>query len=295
MRLDNQRRSSNLEDRRGARGFRLGGGGMRLPIGRGGIGLGGLALLLLLAWCAGINPLALLGGAGDTYAYDPRSAAPVQSTPAEAAQVDFVRAVLGATEDTWGEVMPRAFGQNYQQPTLVLFRDGVRSACGLADTAVGPFYCPGDQRLYLDLSFFDALQRRLGAGGDFARAYVIAHEVGHHVQNLTGSNRRLQALHARGDEAAARRESVLVELQADYFAGVFAHHAAANGLLEVGDYEEAIGAARAVGDDTLQRRATGQVMPEQFTHGSAAQRMEWFRRGYESGDPKAHDPFREAR
>lgn len=302
MRLDDQRRSSNIEDQRGAGGGSRGGGnpfgGMRVPMGRGGLGIGGLLLLLALAWFAGINPLQMLGldspGAGSA-AYDPGSAAPARSTPEEDAQIDMVRVVLATTEDCWDGLFTAKFGKPYERPDLVLFREGVRSACGFADTAVGPFYCPGDNKVYLDLEFFDDLRRKLGAGGDFAQAYVIAHEVGHHVQNLLGTNRRVQALQSRGNEAAFNRESVHLELQADYFAGVWAHFVKQRGLLEVGDFEEAIAAAYAVGDDTLQKRATGRVMPERFTHGTAAQRQKWFRLGFETGDPTARDPFKEER
>jgi predicted metalloprotease len=305
MRLDDQRRSANIEDRRVAGGAqgpgRPFGGGMRLPIGRGGLGLGGLLLLLVVAWFAGFNPLQLLGldppvatsGTGHSAALDPRSQTESRSTPAEDAQVDMVRVVLATTEDCWGQLFPDKFGRAYEQPRLVLFRDGVRSACGFADTAVGPFYCPGDNQVYLDLAFFDDLRKELGAGGDFAQAYVIAHEVGHHVQNLIGTNRRVQALQGRASETEFHGESVNLELQADYFAGVWAHYVKARGLLEVGDYEEAIAAAHAVGDDTLQKRATGRVMPEKFTHGTAAQRQKWFRLGFETGDPTARDPFKE--
>jgi predicted metalloprotease len=199
--------------------------------------------------------------------------------------------VLKDTEDVWGELFA-SMGKTYQAPRLILFTGQVESACGSASSAVGPFYCPGDAQVYLDTEFFDDLHRRFGAPGDFAEAYVIAHEVGHHVQNLLGVSGRVQSLRRQMGEAEANRLSVRLELQADFFAGVWAHHAqAAKQILEAGDIEEALSAATAIGDDRLQRQARGTVTPDAFTHGTSEQRMRWFRRGFESGDPNACDTF----
>ena len=298
MRFENQPESSNVEDRRGdgpaygGGGNPFGGGGMRLPMGRGGMGLGGLVVLLVVAWFAGINPLQLLSGNYTPGYSQPHT--PARATAGEEQLKSFVSKVLATTETCWSELFPRHFQRRYELPTLTLFREAVASACGNQSSAVGPFYCPGDAHLYIDLSFLDEMGRTLGAAGDFAQAYVVAHEVGHHVQNLLGTSRRVDAV--RGSEAERNRASVLLELQADYYAGVWAHYVNTrmpSVKLDVGDYEEAIRAAQAVGDDVLQKRATGRVVPEKFTHGTAAQRSKWFRLGFESGDPQAHDPFRE--
>ena len=308
MRFENQPGSGNIEDQRGGGAPRrggnpFGGGGMRIPMGRGGgMGLGGLVVMLLVAWMLGINPLTFLGGGGgggyDNSSYAAQSQTPLRETAEEQRLRQFVSQVLATTEECWGTVFREKFGREYEMPKLVLFRDGVNSACGFAESAVGPFYCPGDSKVYIDLSFLDEMGRTLGAKGDFAQAYVVAHEVGHHVQNLLGTNRQVSSLRTRGaSEREQNRASVQLELQADYFAGVWAHYVdrrmKGRVTLEVGDYDEAIAAAQAVGDDTLQRRATGRVVPEKFTHGSAAQRSKWFKLGYETGDPTAHDPFKE--
>jgi predicted metalloprotease len=297
MQFEDQTESDNIEDRRGEAPPMAGGhgfGGFHLPFGRG-MGLGGLLILLAVAWLGGIDPRQLLHGpVAPTQHSAPRGAA--SSSPAEAARKKFVGQVLRTTERCWHDLFPRHWNRRYEEPKLVLFRDAVRSACGVAGASVGPFYCPGDSKVYLDLAFFDEMANTLGARGDFAQAYVIAHEVGHHVQNLLGSSRRVQALRGRASEAEQNRASVQLELQADYFAGVWAHyvkHQLPDVTLDADDYEEAITAARAVGDDTLQRRATGSVMPEKFTHGTAAQRSKWFGLGFASGDPTAHDPFRD--
>jgi predicted metalloprotease len=298
MDWQNQRRSENVEDRRGAgggfgRGFSFPGlGGGR---GRGGaMGLGGLLVIVVIALLFGVNPLHLLTGGGAAHAVEPEPVRPAVSSPAEEQQVEFVKVVLATTEDAWHELMQK-LGTRYVEPRLVLFRDGVRSACGFAETAVGPFYCPADARVYLDLAFFDDLRRELGAGGDLAQAYVIAHEVGHHVQNLLGTTEKVHALRGRVGEREYNQASVRLELQADYFAGVWAHHAQKRGLLQPGDVDEALRAAAAVGDDRLQRRARGHVVPESFTHGTSEQRARWFRLGFESGDPTRHDPFKAER
>jgi predicted metalloprotease len=286
MRWQGEEGSGNVEDRRGEA---MPVGGMRFPGGGGGMGIAGILVLVVIGLLTGINPLDLLNG-GQGVSAQPT---PVQSGPGEEQQKQFVSVVLRKTETTWGEIFQSRFQRRYEEPHLVLFRGSVQSACGFADAAVGPFYCPGDRKLYLDFAFFDDMQRKLGAPGDFAEAYVIAHEVGHHVQNQLGISDKVQSLRARSNEVEGNRASVHLELQADYFAGVWAHYARQQGLLETGDVEEAMGAAAAVGDDRLQQRARGYVVPESFTHGSSAQRAKWFRLGLETGDPTAHDPFKE--
>lgn len=272
---------SNLEDRRGSSGGR--GFGRAAPI-----GIGGLLLLLVLSWATGTNFLQLVdtgGGAG----YVPESSGPVEATPAEQRMAQFVDAVAGDTQDTWG----RLLGDRYQRVPTVLFRDATSTACGQGAAETGPFYCPADGKVYLDLSFFDDLSQRFGAPGDFAQAYVIAHEYGHHVQNLLGYNERVG-----NDRAGANSAAVALELQADCFAGVWGHEASQGGRfergkveLDPGDAEEGLRAAAAIGDDRLQKMAQGRVQPERFTHGTSAQRVEWFRRGFTTGDPRQCDAF----
>ena len=246
-----------------------GGGGM---IRTGGLGIGGILVLLVLSYVFGIDPLSLLSpDQSSSGGYTSAPGQPVTPSSDEAAQ--FAQKILGDTEDTWGQILARS-GQRYPPPTLVLFSDSVDSACGFSSSAVGPFYCPGDRKVYLDLTFFRELDRRFGAPGDFAQAYVIAHEVGHHVQNLFG------ALQNGGGNA----QSVRQELQADCLAGVWGHSASTRGVLEAGDVEEGLRAASAIGDDTLQRRSTGHVMPESFTHGSSADRVASFKRGFDGGE-----------
>lgn len=296
-----RRQSSNVEDRRGAGGRNpFGRGGVRIPIGRGGvrragggIGIGGIILILVISWVLGINPLTLLSG-GDigldggapAGRYEEQTGRP----PADDQTTAFIRTVLAETEDTWNGIF-QASGETYREPTLVLFSGQVQSACGFASAATGPFYCPGDQRVYLDTSFFQELKQQFGAAGDFAEAYVIAHEVGHHVQNLIGVLPRFNQSRQRMSEVEANRMSVRVELQADCFAGVWAKFTDQKGLLEQGDLEEALNAAQQIGDDTLQKRSQGYVVPESFNHGTSAQRMDWFRRGFENGDVNACDTF----
>lgn len=275
-------RSTNLEDRRGARG--------RLPGGAGGIGIGGLLVVLVLALLTKQNPLALLGvaeqlGGGTTAA---ETAAPL-ADPAEERQVEFVSFVLDDAQAMWAELLPR-LGTEYRDARLVLFRDAVQSACGRAASSTGPFYCPGDEKVYIDLAFYNDLAERFGAPGDFAEAYVLAHEVGHHVQNLLGTNAAVSRAQSQRPELA-NALSVRLELQADCYAGVWGARAAADGRLERGDLEEGLTAAAAVGDDRLQREATGRVHPESFTHGSSAERVRWFRRGFDGGDPATCDTF----
>jgi uncharacterized protein len=270
------RRSDNIEDRRG-----MGGGGTLVAGG----GIGSL-ILILLALYFGIDPGVLL----QSDESPPAVQAPAGS-PGQADEKEFVAVVLGDTEDTWGDLF-RQMGRYYRQPKLVLFTDAVQSACGMAGAAVGPFYCPSDQKLYLDLGFFRALRERFHAPGDFAQAYVIAHEVGHHVQTLLGITDNVAPARQRGG-GQANAVSVRVELQADCFAGIWAHHAReSRDILEEGDLEEALNAASAIGDDTLQRQARGRVVPETFTHGSSKQRVAWFARGFETGDLRQCDTFR---
>ena len=285
MRWQGGRRSSNVEDRRGSglgRPLALGGGAASIVV----------ALLVLLL---GGDPSELgLGGGEDPRSVDGTGGSGQPLAPRQEELKDFVSVVLADTEDTWPEVLAPV-GVQYAQPRLVLFTDAVQSACGFQESAVGPFYCPPDRRVYLDLGFFDELDRRFGAPGDFAQAYVVAHEVGHHVQNLLGISRQVQSLRGRLSPEEANALSVLQELQADCFAGIWAHHAQRQRqLLESGDVEEGLAAASAIGDDTLQRRAQGYVVPESFTHGSSEQRVTWFRRGLEQGTLEACDTFGDA-
>jgi len=283
MRWKLGRRSTNIEDRRGVRvgpgsGLRLGGGAVLL-----------IAVVALLMGGDPGRILEILEQPQVTVSEEPGSGPP--AGPANDEQADFVAAVLGDTEDTWEQVLAEA-GRRYQPPRLVLFSDAVQSACGLGSAAVGPFYCPGDRKVYIDLAFFRELDERFGAPGDFARAYVIAHEVGHHIQNLLGIADQVSRLSARLGAAERNALSVRQELQADCFAGVWGHHAGKQrDLLEQGDVEEGLDAAAAIGDDRLQRRAGGYVQPESWTHGSSAQRVRWFRRGLELGRVGECDTF----
>jgi predicted metalloprotease len=275
------RRSDNVEDA----GDSGGGGGPSFGGGRG-LGIGGIILLAILGLVFYKDPTALLSGDGSV-APPQSQQAPRHAQTAEAndPQVDFVRAILGETEDTWGEIFA-ANGQQYEQPKLVLFRNGVRTACGSASSAVGPFYCPGDHRVYLDLGFFQQMQQQLHESGDFARAYVIAHEVGHHVQNLVGVFDKVNEARRRGARMeGANGLSVRQELQADCFAGVWANHSQQRQhWLQQGDIESALNAATAIGDDKLQEQAQGRVVPDSFTHGTSQQRVHWFTVGFQSGD-----------
>ena len=268
----------NVQDMRGRSG------GMRV----GSLGVGGLLVALVLSWLTGVDFLSLLSGGASPDAV--ATTGQVESTPQEERMVDFVDVVAGDTQAMWQKLL----GNDYQSTQVVLFRDAINSACGFAQAATGPFYCPSDRKVYLDLGFFRELSERFGAPGDFAQAYVIAHEFGHHVQNLLGLTDRVQ----QDRRAGANSASVALELQADCFAGLWGHTASRQGRfeagqveLEPGDAEEALRAAASIGDDRLQRMSTGRVAPERFTHGSSAQRMEWFRRGFESGDPKRCDAF----
>ena len=282
------RRSENIEDRRSADGRPIGYGRARAVGGVGGVGA---IAIVVLALFLGVDPTILLEGGqigGSPVSYAPPSSR-IDGTPDE--RKEFLAVVLADTEETWHGLFG-ASGRRYEEPKLVLFSGAVQSACGFAQAAVGPFYCPGDRKLYLDLSFFEDLSRRFGAPGDFAQAYVIAHEVGHHVQALLGISQRVHAARARQSPAEANAMSVRLELQADCFAGVWAHHAdRVRGIVEGGDLEEALNAASAIGDDRLQRQGRGYISPDSFTHGTSAQRAGWFRRGFSGGDPQACDTF----
>ena len=294
MKWEGNRESDNVEDRRGSPGG--GGGGLG---GLGGLlgallgsrlGVGVVAVALLGGWALGINPLtmlSLLSGEGGTQVQQE----PAQHYPADDRMAKFVSTVLADTEDVWTDVFAKG-GASYQRPTLVLFRNATDTRCGQGQSAMGPFYCPADQKVYIDLSFYETLQKRLGAPGDFAQAYVIAHEVGHHVQNLLGISGKMQQMRGKVSQTEYNALSVRLELQADCLAGVWAHHAnAARQLLEQGDVEEAMNAAAKIGDDALQSAGGGHVVPESFTHGSSAQRQRWFRTGLEGGSVKGCDTF----
>lgn len=292
MRLDDQGESSNVEDRRGSGGGFGGLGGGGLSFGGRGLGIGGIIIVGIIALIFGINPLTLLGGGGGGVpAPQQQIGQPQVSGPSAAGDESgrFVRRVLKTTEDSWGRIFPEQVGQPYQVPTLVLFSGSVRSACGSASSASGPFYCPGDQKVYLDTSFFDELGQRFGAPGDFAAAYVIAHEIGHHIQTQLGISGQVRQAQQRASERDGNALQVRMELQADCLAGVWAKANA--GLLEQGDVEEALTAAQAIGDDRLQRQAQGMVVPDSFTHGSSEQRARWLRRGMESGTIASCDTF----
>jgi predicted metalloprotease len=278
-------RSSDLEDRRGSGGGfgGFGGGGMRM-------GLGGALVLLVLSLVFKQNFFALLSGGGAADAGDPTAAGPVASTPEEEKRVDFVSFVLDDAQNTWAKLFQDR-GKPYEHAKLVLFRDAIQSACGFAQAATGPFYCPGDEKVYIDLGFYDELQRRFGAPGDFAQAYVLAHELGHHVQRLMGTEAQVREAQQRQPDAA-NDLSVRLELQADCYAGVWGHETAQRDILEQGDVEEGLGAAAAVGDDRIQRMQGQGVHPEGFTHGSSEQRASWFKRGFQSGRPEDCDTFR---
>ena len=285
MKWERARQSQNVEDRRG-----------RGPVKAGGVGIGAILIALIGGWIFGIDPSQILGVIGGMQGTQ-QTQAPAPTPEEEAARANdprrqFVASILGETEDVWGTIFQQA-GKQYPAPTLVLYENAVSSACGQASSAVGPFYCPGDQQVYIDLSFFREMQRRLGGGGDFAEAYVIAHEVGHHIQTLTGVSQRV-------NDARRRRENVegdnglLVrqELQADCYAGMWAHHAQArHAWLEEGDIEEAMNTASAIGDDALQKQSGGRVVPDAFTHGTAQQRVRWFTQGFRSGQLGACDTF----
>ncbi|QXL85628.1 neutral zinc metallopeptidase [Comamonas sp. NLF-1-9] len=283
MRWEGERRSENVEDRRGAGGGGFGLGGRSLGI--------GAVVLALVGWGVfGINPLTtleLLSGGGA-----PQSAqVPAGQPPQDDRQAAFVSTVLASTEDVWTDIFRKGGGQ-YPAPRLVLFRGATPTACGTGQSAMGPFYCPGDHKVYLDMDFFDTMARQLGAPGVFARAYVVAHEVGHHVQTVLGTSAKVDGMRGRISEREQNALSVRLELQADCYAGVWAQHSQqAKGWLEQGDIASAVNAAEQIGDDTLQRKSSGVVRPDAFTHGSSAQRVRWFTQGYQSGSVQSCDTF----
>lgn len=276
MRWQGERESTNIEDRRGLGGKVAVGGGL------------GTLLLIVIALLFGADPRQLFQQAPDDRPSAVQTSRPQNGEEEELKQ--FVSVVLAKSEDVWHDVF-RQNGREYREPKLVLFTDQVRSACGIAGSAVGPFYCPADEKVYIDLSFYDELRQRFHAPGDFAQAYVVAHEVGHHVQKLLGISDRVEALQRRGSETEANELSVRLELQADFFAGVFARYVQNQGILEAGDIDEALRAASAVGDDRIQRETTGYVVPDSFTHGTSEQRLRWFKKGYDTGDIRQGDTF----
>jgi hypothetical protein len=271
MRWQGRRESGNIEDRRGM--------GMALPVGG---GIGGLVLLLLISALTDQNPIELITPSDESTA--------TSGVREDDPQAQFMSVVLADTEETWGQIF-NEHGRTYSPPTLVLFSDATQSACGAGSAAVGPFYCPEDRKVYLDLSFFRDLDQRFGAPGDFAQAYVVAHEVGHHVQVLTGVSQRVAAAREGASRGETNALSVRTELQADCYAGVWGHYAAARDLLEPGDAEEGLRAAAAIGDDRLQQQAQGRVVPESFTHGSSEDRVRWLKRGLDGGRMEACDTF----
>lgn len=276
MRWLGRRQSTNIEDRRGAVPRRVVGGGC------------GTIVIILIVWLLGGNPLELINNMSSS---DQSATSNYQATEAENQLVQFVAVVLGDTEDVWNTIFRRE-GKIYREPKLVLYTEAVQSACGFSSAATGPFYCPADEKLYIDLAFCEELQRRFQAPGDFALAYVIAHEVGHHVQNLMGINDQVMALRNRVSQREFNQLMVRLELQADFLAGVWAHHAQRmKNILEEGDIEEALNAARAVGDDRIQKRTQGYVVPDAFTHGTSEQRMRWFVKGFKTGDIRQGDTF----
>lgn len=290
MRWDDFRTSSNVEDRRG----------LPIPGGRGGLGIGTIVILGLVGWALGIDPRILIGGAemlnqGTSSGYQQQQQQGREGAPQDEAG-RFAAAILGNTEDVWKEVLPQQANRPYQAPKLVLFSGATRSGCGFAQSAMGPFYCPTDQTVYLDLSFFQDMKTRFRAGGDFAYAYVIAHEIGHHVENQLGILSRAQTRQREVGQPEANQISVRVELMADCLAGVWAHHSQQKwNAIEQGDVEQAIAAAQAIGDDRLQRQSQGTVVPDSFTHGSSEQRARWLMTGLKTGQVQACDTFRASR
>ena len=282
MKWEGQRQSDNVEDRRAGTGRRVGGRG---------IGLGTIVVALIAGWVFGINPLTVLGVLDGGGLAPSAGESPATAPPPGDRQAAFVSTVLADTEDVWRGVFSAA-GGTYQEPRLVLFRGSTPTACGTGQSASGPFYCPGDRKVYIDLAFFDTLAHQMGAPGDFAQAYVVAHEVGHHVQRLMGITDKVDGMRGRVPQAQMNAMSVRVELMADCLAGVWTHHSQkGKGWLEQGDVQEALNAASRIGDDTLQRQSQGSVVPETFTHGTSAQRMRWFQRGQQAGDMAQCDSF----
>ncbi len=293
MKWKGRRKSTNVDDRRGASsssssGSGLGGLnpmiiGLLLKLVTSKKGLIIVAVILGLMYFTGNNPLNFLTGNTNNQI----QSTSYKGTAKENELADFSATILADTEDIWNQII-----KNYREPTLVIFTGSVNSACGSASSSTGPFYCPGDEKLYIDLSFFQEMERKLNAPGDFAQAYVIAHEVGHHIQNITGVNRKVQSMRGKVSQTQYNKYSVMLELQADFYAGVWAHHSQRiNKMMESGDLEEALNAAHAIGDDRLQKNATGRVVPDSFTHGTSAQRMRWFKKGFDTGDVNQGDTF----
>ena len=288
MRIEDERQSENVEDMRGHRG----GAGGGFPIGGRGLSVGGVVLALVASWIFGIDPRYLLGMMdGAPVAQAPVSSSPAPRPPQDDPKAVFVSRVLATTEDTWTRIFAEA-GRRYEPPKLVLFNGSLPTACGMGQSAMGPFYCPGDTKVYIDLGFYDLMRQRFQAAGDFAEAYVIAHEVGHHVQNLLGLTREVDRQRGRVSQTQYNALSVRLELQADCFAGVWANRMnRTKPFLEAGDVEEAVRAATAIGDDALQKQSQGHVVPDSFTHGTSAQRVRWLRQGLETGDVNSCDTF----
>jgi predicted metalloprotease len=294
MKWKGNRKSTNIDDRRGASSSNSSGSGLgglspmiiglllKLVTSKKGLIIVGVVLAVM--YFTGNNPLNLLSGNTNNQV---QSSSTYKGTAKENELADFSATILANTEDIWNQIIP-----NYREPTLVIFTGSVNSACGSASSSTGPFYCPGDEKLYIDLSFFQEMERKLNAPGDFAQAYVIAHEVGHHIQNITGVNRKVQSMRGKVSQTQYNKYSVMLELQADFYAGVWAHHSQRiNKMMENGDLEEALNAAHAIGDDRLQKNSTGRVVPDSFTHGTSAQRMRWFKKGFDTGDVNQGDTF----
>lgn len=293
MRWQGRQGSDNIEDRRGSGGggFRMGGG----SVGKASLGIGGVIIVIIMM-LLGVDPSSMLGGASGGGSVPVQTDTRTTTTDANGQPTDqmgkFTSVVLKETEDVWSKIFAEEFNADYPEPKLVLFSGSTSTACGMGQSATGPFYCPGDQDIYIDLTFFNELQNRFGAGGDFAAAYVIAHEVGHHVQKQLGASDYVNQQRGRVSKAKQNELSVRLELQADFYAGVWAHYADKwKGVLEEGDIDEALNAANAIGDDRLQKQAQGYVVPESFTHGTSAQRKRWFLKGYKTGDVRQGDTF----
>lgn len=284
MRWQGRRESDNVEDRRGQSGSPMGGGGgFRLPSGKGGIVL---LIIVLVAGYYGVDLTGML--TGEPVSQQQTTQRSISPQDEEAAK--FTKVILADTEDTWGAIF-KDMGRQYPQPKLVMYRGATRTACGTGQSVTGPFYCPADSTVYIDLSFYDEMRNKLGAGGDFAQGYVIAHEVGHHVQKLLGIESKVRQLQQNASQAEANRLSVKMELQADCFAGVWGYNMQKQDYMETGDLQEALNAAEAIGDDRLQQQSQGRVVPDSFTHGTSQQRYTWFKRGFDSGDPAQCNTF----
>lgn len=294
MKWQGRRQSTNVEDRRGQGGTSQGFGGFnpsllaplfKLLFSK--VGLFIVGAFLVISLIMGKNPLSLISNLLSGGGFQTESTEAYQPTAEDEEMFQFCKTILGDTEVVWNKLL-----KNYREPTLVLFTGSVSSACGAASSATGPFYCPGDEKVYLDYSFFDEMARRMNAPGDFAQAYVIAHEVGHHIQKITGISDKMNRLRGQVSQTEYNKYSVMLELQADFLAGVWAHHSQQmTGMMETGDLEEAMNAANAIGDDRLQKQSSGRVVPDSFTHGTSAQRMRWFRKGFETGDLSQGDTF----